>query len=111
MTRRSRPADIYVRFLQLTEALRGLAERHPAIGAVHGMGLYLGVELVADAAFTPAPELAERVCDLLLAEGCIVQPTGDHKNVLKIKPPLCISRESVEYVVAAVDRSLSHAMA
>ena len=93
------------------EALRGLAERHPAIGAVHGMGLYLGVELVADAAFTPAVELAERVCDLLLAEGCIVQPTGDHKNVLKIKPPLCISRESVEYVVAAVDRSLSHAMA
>lgn len=91
------------------DALRGLAERHPAIGAVHGMGLYLGVELVADAAFTPAPELASHVCDLLLAEGCIVQPTGDHKNVLKIKPPLCITRASIEYVVAALDRCLTRA--
>lgn len=96
---------------EFAEALRGLAERHPAIGAVHGMGLYLGVELVAGAAFTPDAALAGRVCDLLLAEGCIVQPTGDHKNVLKIKPPLCIARESVEYVVGALDRCLSRATA
>jgi hypothetical protein len=26
-----------------------------------------------------------------------MQPTGDFQNVLKIKPPLCVSRESVNY--------------
>lgn len=91
------------------DALRALGTRHPSIGAVHGMGLYLGVELVVDADLTPAPELARRVCDLLLYDGCIVQPTGDHKNVLKIKPPLCITAESVAWVVAALDRALAAA--
>ena len=73
------------------------------------MGLYLGVELEAPGSITPDPALAQRVCDLLLEEGCVVQPTGDHKNVLKIKPPMCISRETVDYVVAALDRCLQRA--
>lgn len=91
------------------DALRDLALQHPVIGAVHGMGLYLGVELVAPGSITPDPALAQRVCDLLLEEGCVVQPTGDHKNVLKIKPPMCISRETVDYVVVALDRCLQQA--
>ncbi|HWM05428.1 MAG TPA: aminotransferase, partial [Actinophytocola sp.] len=87
--------------------LTELAERHSAIGAVHGLGLFLGVELVTDrAAFTPATELADRVCEALLAMGCVVQPTGDHKNVLKLKPPMCITAASVDHVVDALDRVL-----
>lgn len=90
------------------ERLLELAERHPSMGAVHGMGLYLGVELVSDrAAFTPDGVLADRVCEELLLRGCIVQPTGDHKNVLKIKPPMVISRDSVDYVCDALDEVLS----
>ncbi|HEY8589165.1 MAG TPA: aminotransferase [Naasia sp.] len=90
-----------------SELLR-LGERHPLIGAVHGHGLYLGVELVRDrASAEPATEEAARVCDELLAEGCIVQPTGDGKNVLKIKPPMCITRESADFFVSALDRVLS----
>ncbi len=88
-------------------ALGELAHRHPAIGAVHGMGLYLGVELVSDTHLTPDPGLATRVCERMLSEGCVVQPTGDHKNVLKIKPPLCIDATSVDYVVRALDRALT----
>lgn len=87
--------------------LSDLADQHPAIGAVHGMGLYLGVELVTDrTAFTPATELADRVCEALLERGCVVQPTGDHKNVLKIKPPMVITRASVDHVVDALDEVL-----
>lgn len=92
----------------LRDRLLALADRHPAIGAVHGMGLYLGVELVTDrSTFAPATQLATEVCDLLLELGAIVQPTGDHKNVLKIKPPLVITRESVDFVVDALDRALA----
>lgn len=90
-----------------SELLR-LAERHECIGAVHGMGLYLGLELVSDReGMTPDAELAARVCDRMLDAGVVVQPTGDHKNVLKIKPPMVITAADVDFFVAALDRVLS----
>ncbi len=92
----------------LRARLMTLAERHPAIGAVHGLGLFLGVELVTDrSTFAPATALADRVCEAMLAGGCIVQPTGDHKNVLKIKPPMCVTAASADHVADALDRALT----
>src|SRR5690606_10130587 len=91
----------------LRAGLLALADRHPLIGAVHGRGLYLGVELVrARETREPATAEAAALCEALLHEGVIVQPTGDHKNVLKIKPPLVLSAESAEYFVRALDRVL-----
>ncbi|MDN4615933.1 aminotransferase [Leifsonia sp. F6_8S_P_1B] len=92
----------------LADRLRALGERHPLVGAVHGLGLYLGVELVRDReTLEPATEEAHLVCDRLLAEGVIVQPTGDYKNVLKIKPPLCITQESADRFADALDLVLA----
>lgn len=92
----------------LKSGLEALASTYDVIGAVHGLGLYLGVELVTDReSFTPATELTRRICDALLDEGCVVQPTGDNKNVLKIKPPLVLTRASATFVTEALDRVLS----
>jgi 4-aminobutyrate aminotransferase-like enzyme/Ser/Thr protein kinase RdoA (MazF antagonist) len=88
----------------LRDGLLALAERHELIGAVHGRGLYLGIELAR--AGVPATAEATQVCDALLREGVIVQPTGDHKNVLKIKPPLLLSAESARFFLDALDRVL-----
>jgi 4-aminobutyrate aminotransferase-like enzyme len=72
------------------------------------MGLYLGVELVRDrTTLEPATTEAALVCERMLEEGAIVQPTGDGKNVLKIKPPLCITRESADRFVDALDLVLA----
>ena len=38
--------------------------------------------------------------------GVVVQPTGDHGNVLKVKPPLCITEPDAELFVVALDRAL-----
>jgi 4-aminobutyrate aminotransferase-like enzyme len=43
----------------------------------------------------------------MLAEGCVVQPTGDHKNVLKIKPPLCLTVQSADRFADALDLVLA----
>ena len=94
----------------LRAGLDELATRHDLIGAVHGMGLYLGVELVRSReTLEPAPAETAAICDALLREGVIMQPTGDHKNVLKIKPPMVLSRESAEFFLAALDRVLGGA--
>lgn len=85
-----------------------MALRHPLIGTVHGSGLYLGVELVRDRT-TLEPAVAETaaICERMRELGVIVQPTGDRQNVLKIKPPMCITRESADYFVEMLDRVLS----
>lgn len=85
-----------------------LATRHELIGTVHGSGLYMGVELVRDrATLEPAVEETSAICERLLGLGVIVQPTGDRQNVLKVKPPMCITRESADFFVDMLDRVLS----
>ncbi|KRE22905.1 aminotransferase [Agromyces sp. Soil535] len=88
--------------------LEALATRHPLIGAVHGLGLYLGVEFVRDrATLEPATEETRAICDRLLELGVVMQPTGDHQNVLKTKPPLCLDRASTDFFVDTLDRVLT----
>ena len=93
----------------LKAGLERVAAAHPEIvGAVHGMGLYLGVELVRDPVTQePAADEALAICERMLGLGVIVAPTGDGNNVLKVKPPLCLDRASADLVVAALERTLA----
>ncbi len=92
----------------LKRRLEELGRRHPLIGAVHGSGLYLGVEFVRDReTLEPATTETAAICDRLLHLGVIMQPTGDFQNVLKIKPPLVVTRASVDVFVDALDRVLT----
>lgn len=91
----------------LKARLEALGQRFPLIGAVHGMGLYLGVEFVRDReSLLPATEETAAICDRLLDLGVIMQPTGDHLNILKIKPPLCLTRESADFFADMLARVL-----
>ncbi|WP_207454953.1 aminotransferase [Desertivibrio insolitus] len=92
----------------LVQRFEALAAKHPLIGAVHGRGLYLGVELVRDRqTLEPADAETQAICDRMLDLGVIVQPTSERQNVLKIKPPLCLSRQSADFVVDALDEVLT----
>jgi 4-aminobutyrate aminotransferase-like enzyme len=93
----------------LRAELEALAARRPLIGAVHGRGLYLGVEFVRDrATLEPAATETAAICARLLELGVIVQPTGDRQNILKVKPPLCFTRDSARFFVEALEEVLSH---
>ena len=73
--------------------LQALVDKHPLAGAAHGSGFYLGLELVRDrATLEPATEETMLLCDRLRELGIFMQPTGDHLNILKIKPPMCTTR-------------------
>lgn len=92
----------------LVARLEELASRHEVIGAIHGMGLYLGIELVRSrATLEPATEETAAVCERLLHHGVIMQATSERQNVLKVKPPLCLSVESADFFVDALDAVLS----
>ena len=86
---------------RLRAGLESLVERFDMAGAVHGRGLYLGLELVEDKeSRTPATEATDALCERLLGLGVIMAATGDHMNVLKIKPPLCIDAAGVDFLLA-----------
>lgn len=88
--------------------LEELATRHPLIGAVHGSGFYLGVELVRDrVTLEPATEETAAICERMRELGVIIQPTSDRQCVLKVKPPLNFSRASADTFVDALDRVLT----
>ena len=87
--------------------LEELAERFELVGAAHGYGLYRGLELVRDRATKePATEEALAICERLRELGIIVQPTGDHLNVLKLKPPLVFEAGDADRVADALERVL-----
>jgi 4-aminobutyrate aminotransferase-like enzyme/Ser/Thr protein kinase RdoA (MazF antagonist) len=92
----------------LKARLQALQEKHAIIGTVHGIGLYLGVEMIRDLeTLEPATEETSAICDRMLELGVIIQPTGDHQNILKTKPPLCIDIEGADFYVDALDRVLT----
>jgi 4-aminobutyrate aminotransferase-like enzyme/Ser/Thr protein kinase RdoA (MazF antagonist) len=93
---------------RLIERCTALIDRYPIVGAVHGLGFYLGVELVRDRdTLEPATEECYAICDRLRELGLIVQPTGERANVLKMKPPMCLTRESADFYVDTLERVLS----
>ncbi len=92
---------------RLREGLERLAGEHQLIGDVRGLGLMLGVELVTDRnARTPATAETLQVLEEARAMGVLLGKGGLGGNVLRIKPPMCITADDVDFAVDVLDRAL-----
>jgi 4-aminobutyrate aminotransferase-like enzyme len=66
-----------------------------------------GVELVRDrGSREPDGALAAGVKDEMAEHGVLIGTTGHHGNVLKIRPPLCITFDEARLIVTALDEVL-----
>lgn len=87
----------------LVERISALQGSLPLIGDVRGTGLYLGVEIVSDAAAkTPDREATTAIVNGMRARNVLIGTAGKHGNVLKIRPPLCFSRENADKLADAL---------
>jgi alanine-glyoxylate transaminase/(R)-3-amino-2-methylpropionate-pyruvate transaminase len=89
------------------EGLEELESRHALIGDVRGLGLMLGVELVKDRETKePGAQECLRVMERAKEMGLLIGRGGYYGNVLRIKPPLCLSRADIDFALAVLDRAL-----
>ncbi len=88
----------------LRDGLLDLQTRHAIIGDVRGMGLMLGVELVRDReSKEPATAEAAQVLELAKERGLLVGKGGLFGNTLRIKPPMCITQDDADFMLACLD--------
>jgi ornithine--oxo-acid transaminase len=71
---------------------------HPAVVEVRGKGLLIGVEI------DPAVASARTVCEALIHEGVLTKDT--HHTVVRLAPPLTISKAQIDVAVAALRKVL-----
>ncbi|MGD0901110.1 MAG: aspartate aminotransferase family protein, partial [Thermoguttaceae bacterium] len=100
----------------LLDGLRSLAGRHPMIREVRGQGLLGGIEFEPPSGLltTVVPRwareqlFAQVVAAVLLRDHALVTQTcGLAPNVLRIEPPLAITREEIEVLLQALDQVLT----
>ena len=84
-----------------------LQKRHSLIGDVRGMGLMRGIELVRDRATKePAPQETLAILEATREMGALFGKGGFYGNVLRVKPPLCITTEDAEFALEALNAAL-----
>ncbi|MCK6456415.1 MAG: aspartate aminotransferase family protein [Phycisphaerae bacterium] len=91
----------------LRKRLDALADKHPLIGEVRGMGLMLGVELVRDRTTRePASAEAATVLEETRKRGLLIGKGGLFGNTLRIKPPMCIAKSDADFLADCLDEVL-----
>ena len=100
----------------LLERLEEIKARHPSVGDVRGKGLFAAIELVQDKEtkkpmipckveyYEKKHPLTGQLLGKLKEEGLY---TNIRWNVLMICPPLCITKQELDWGLDRIDRALT----
>jgi 4-aminobutyrate aminotransferase-like enzyme len=92
------------------EKFKELQSRHDMIGDVRGSGLFFGIDLVNDRQTKePAADKARTIVNAMRHKGVLMSKIGEHDNVLKLRPPLCFSKENADFLVTTLDEVMAAA--
>lgn len=83
-----------------------LKDKHTLIGDVRGMGLLQSLELVEDRATkTPATRETAEMMEACRENRVLIGKGGLYGNVLRMSPPMNISKSDVDQFVSALDEA------
>jgi 4-aminobutyrate aminotransferase-like enzyme len=92
---------------RLRTGLQDVARRHPAIGDVRSAGLFIGIEFSQPGTTEPDPQAASHAINALKERGVLIGAAGAYGNVLKVRPPLCFSRDNADLFLETLDAVLA----
>ena len=92
---------------RLMEALGKLEPKNATIGEIRGRGLMIGIEIVTDAeSKAPDAATAGKIKAAVRERGVLIGLGGAFANVLRIQPPLIISDDELDRVLAVLTEVL-----
>jgi 4-aminobutyrate aminotransferase-like enzyme len=87
--------------------LEELRDKHPLIGDVRGMGLMQALELVEDRkSKAPATKQTAMVMEAARENRLLIGKGGMYGNVIRLSPPMNITRTDVDQFIELLDKSL-----
>jgi 4-aminobutyrate aminotransferase len=90
----------------LMNGIRALQKKHPLVGDVRGLGLMIGIELVRNPQTKErAPEERNALVQAMFRRGVLVLGAG--RNALRLAPPLLLTRDQADSVLAVMDEALT----
>ncbi len=95
---------------KLLAGLNGFKEKYEIVGDVRGYGLFIGLDLVNNLQTRePGTVLADYVKNRMRGHRILMGSEGPHDNILKIRPPLTIEDEDIDYILEVMDKVLDEA--
>jgi 4-aminobutyrate aminotransferase len=95
-------ANAAARGEQLRAGLQKLAEYHPELANVRGMGLMTAVDVMSTTdPKSPSPALRERVIEMAFHRGLLLLGCGE--SAIRFCPALCVTDAQVETALALLD--------
>ncbi len=91
----------------LIDGFKRLQKRYPIIGDVRGRGLMVGIELVEGTDKTPAADLAADVLETCKGFGLLIGKSGFFGNVLRVKPPMCLTEADITFMLEVFDTAFA----
>jgi 4-aminobutyrate aminotransferase len=89
----------------ILDRLRDWPNRFQHVGDVRGLGLMIGVEFVrGQSTKERAPDLRDRVVSLAFERGLLILGAG--RNVVRLCPPLIVTRDQADFAVDTLEECL-----
>jgi len=94
----------------LLHRLKELQAKHEAVGNVRGVGFMIGMELIVPGTDRePNADAAKKVLNEALSRGLLMYPCGMRGQVIRLAPPLTVTRDQIDHAVNILDQSLTAA--
>ncbi|WP_135822356.1 aspartate aminotransferase family protein [Halostella litorea] len=92
----------------IRDRLREIGEGTDRLGEVRGRGLFIGAEFVDDEG-VPDGDAVDAIQQYCFEHGVLVWTAGRHGNVLRLLPPLVLTRELADTALDVIADAVAHA--